>query len=1134
MTAGTLVIDGYGGTSTGATFNVSPGAQVDIDGNETWGGTITGSGGGSVVIDSDAFTSINADGATFNFPTGMLNWVTGTITGTFTNLGDLTISSTANNTVNASNTLDNSGTIEINGQLNLGNLNNQAGGTITLEGSAVISGGNSSTFNNQGTLDKVGAGTASINVGNFNNLAAPIKVSAGTLVDNSGGTSTGATFTVAAGAEVDLTYTSSWTGNYAGSGGGNVVLEPVTFANLTFNGATLNFPAGMLEWPTGTLAGNFTNLGSVIIPGTGSVTLNGSLTNQGTIDLAGDSSINGGASQLLVNAGLLEKTAGTGLAAINVSFNNQGATMEVDSGTLSLAGGGTDSGGTFDVAAGATLDLTGNSEPTLTGTYTGSGGGTVVLSGGVVFIGIGGATLNFPAGMLQWTGTLISSALGDLTNLGTMTLAGSSDHGFIQGGTLYDFGSIIQAGSGNLALHATTLQVEPGASYLIEADSGIDIPEMGTSALINQGTIEKTGGTGTSTILIDGTIDNSGTIEAASGTLALSGSIAQVSNGTLTAGTWDATGGATLSFPTGTNITDNEANVTIDGQGAAIAGIQGLSTNGGTLAVSDGASFSAAGGLSNTGSLTLGPGSTLTVQGNYTQSSSATLSDQIGGTPASGLFGELNATGAATLAGVFGVSLVNDFGPSSGQTFDVMSFASASGSFTGFNGLNPFFTESLSSIGLDIEDAATQAVDLAATSVTAPTTADVGQSITVNWQATDESSQATTGSWQDSVYISPTPTITSSSTLLGMVPENLTLAGEASYNASLTATLPANLAPGYYDVLVQIDSLYQLPDPNRANNIVAATTGQIDISLAALTPGTPYTDAFTAADQDHYYQITVPAGGSLNVSLQSSALSGAVALYISQGTLPTLYNYQEAAATSNQPNQTAVVPQVLTSGTYYVLAHSVSGAAATASFTVTATQTAAVSVSAISPYSGGNAGNVTIEIDGTNFTSAATASLTLGGTTINDSTMDFVNASQMFATFNLAGAAVGEYTLSVQQGAQSVTAPSTFQVVAASPASLNVALVTPQYIRTGRTGTIVITYTNETQNDIVAPLLTISSTNTNVFFSTPDNPNDFVQTAQVLAVAPSGPAGILRPARAGRLPSRSLTTIPRAARFQFR
>ncbi len=69
-----------------------------------------------------------------------------------------------------------------------------------------------------------------------------------------------------------------------------------------------------------------------------------------------------------------------------------------------------------------------------------------------------------------------------------------------------------------------------------------------------------------------------------------------------------------------------------------------------------------------------------------------------------------------------------------------------------------------------------------------------------------------------------------------MVPRECTLAGGASYNASLTAALPATLAPGYYYVLVEVDSLYQLPDPNRANNILAATTGQIDIGLPALTP----------------------------------------------------------------------------------------------------------------------------------------------------------------------------------------------------------------------------------------------------------------------------------------------------------
>ena len=163
----------------------------------------------------------------------------------------------------------------------------------------------------------------------------------------------------------------------------------------------------------------------------------------------------------------------------------------------------------------------------------------------------------------------------------------------------------------------------------------------------------------------------------------------------------------------------------------------------------------------------------------------------------SGLFGQVDVTGTAALAGAFNLALVNGYGPAGGQTFDVMSFGSATGTFTSFTGLNPFFTESLGPASLDIQDAATNAVDLAATSVTAPTTADVGQSITVNWQATDQSSQATTGNWQDSVYISPTPTITSSSTLLGSVPETTTLDGGDSYNASLTAALPATLAPGY-------------------------------------------------------------------------------------------------------------------------------------------------------------------------------------------------------------------------------------------------------------------------------------------------------------------------------------------------
>ena len=58
------------------------------------------------------------------------------------------------------------------------------------------------------------------------------------------------------------------------------------------------------------------------------------------------------------------------------------------------------------------------------------------------------------------------------------------------------------------------------------------------------------------------------------------------------------------------------------------------------------------------------------------------------------------------------------------------------------------------------------------------------------------------------------------------------------------------------------------------------------------------TGSFTAAEQDNYYQVTVPAGGSLVVSVASAASSGALAVYVSQGTLPTPYNDQEAARLS--------------------------------------------------------------------------------------------------------------------------------------------------------------------------------------------------------------------------------------------
>ncbi len=888
---------------------------------------------------------------------------------------------------------------------------------------------------------------------------------------------------------------------------------------------------GSLELSTGSLTfGNLSDaIGSTLTVGSGAS------LNLPAITL-GDIKLDNGARVILSTGSLTMPAANASAVTLNVPSLPLGVTLTLaNSGTWSggttfnviagshvaLAGGTYTGGAIFNVGVAATVDLTGGQVSTFAGTLTGTGAGIVQFSGGEIDAGTGGMTLNFAGSMFHCTGGVFRGTNGSFTNQGTFNLSG----GFIlaNGSTLFNFGTLIESGLGSIALNSngsnpSVLNNELGGQYLIESDGGVN-GNFGT--LDNAGTIRVTAGD-SSILQPTGPLNNTGTIEVDSGTLALlPSSITQLSGSALTGGTWAALDGATLKFPSGTAITSNAATISLAGLGATIDGISQLNANSGSVTVANGAQLTVAGAFSNSGSLTLADGGLFSVTGNFTQTAAGTLIEQMGGTPQSGLFGRATVGGTATLAGTLALSLVNSYSPPGGQKYQFITYASASGHFASVTGLPSGMTVNTNSGDLELDTPFTQP-DLVATSISASaSSAASGQTMTFTWQATNQSPITASGSWLDSVYLSTTPTITSSSVLIGSAQHNGGLSSGSTYSGSLSAALPA-VPPGLYYVLVDVDSIYQVADQDRLNNVLAAPA-QLQISFPTLALGAPRSDSFSDADQDNYYQVSVPAGGSLNVSLQSSA-TGSLALYVSQGSPPTPSSYQQGADLANQANQTVMVPSVPTAGTYYVLAHSISGDAATASYTLTVTRSSGLTVSAISSYAGGNAGNVTIEIDGTNFTPNVTASLTLGATPINDSTIDFVSASQIFATFDLTGAAVGNYTLNVH--ARRPVGVGTEHVPGgggASPAPLNVALIVPQYMRSGRTGTIVISYSNTTSNDMVAPLLEASSTNANVSFSTPDDPNDYVKSAQVLAVSPSGPAGILRPGQSGQLTLTLLT-----------
>jgi uncharacterized repeat protein (TIGR03803 family) len=279
---------------------------------------------------------------------------------------------------------------------------------------------------------------------------------------------------------------------------------------------------------------------------------------------------------------------------------------------------------------------------------------------------------------MQWTGGQIDVGAGGFTNTGVLNANTTGGDLVLSGaGTLTNSGTINEAGKHSLLLeNSATLDNAAGAVFNLTGNGGVS--QSGGGTFSNAGTLEKTGGTGTSAVATTA-LDNTGTVEVNVGKLDISAAVTQVSGRTLTAGTWTVSGtagaGATLDITSAGRLTTigSAAQVTLDGPGTAFTNLSGLATisNGGSLSLLGGESFTTAGALTDKGSLTLGAGSVLTVQGSITQTSSGVLSIGLGGTNRAPTFGQLvSTTATVTLAGSLDVT--SAVVPAVGSAFELL------------------------------------------------------------------------------------------------------------------------------------------------------------------------------------------------------------------------------------------------------------------------------------------------------------------------------------------------------------------------------------------------------------------------------------------------------------------------------
>ena len=514
---------------------------------------------------------------------------------------------------------------------------------ITVLQNAALAAANQSIsgLNSSGTIT---FSTSQLTVAN-NSVANAINVSGGTLAFNGQLTVSGA-FTQTGGTfggtgEVDLNGSLTWSGGTICSALTGVNCITGTVAPLNANGG-ISFPAGASVVLSSRA---LTNSGTANLTGSnGSIDMiNSSVINNGPGSIwnfANDSTLvfGGGGAVAFNNGGTFEKTGGTAVSTISAPFHNSGTVMG-NSGTLSFTGGG-------------------NCGSSCSGAYTAGPGGTIAFGAGLFAqsgplngtgtLNFAGATMDFGAGVVLVSTTNINITGGTLAGAAPGVIDFETRPNW-SGGTMCSSLSGISCAAGpnattnanaginfpalsSVALSFRTLNNNATATWsgtsgfmnLINGavinnpfgsvwnyanDSTLSFGGGTTVAFNNAGTLEKTGGTATSTI--SAPIHNTGAVLANSAAFAFTGggncgssctgTYSPASGGTIrfTSGVFAQSGpingsgtvnfgGATMDFGTGTEtISTTTVNFTAGTIGGAAPGVLNFATQlnwtGGTM-----------------------------------------------------------------------------------------------------------------------------------------------------------------------------------------------------------------------------------------------------------------------------------------------------------------------------------------------------------------------------------------------------------------------------------------------------------------------------------------------------------------------------------------------------------------------
>jgi hypothetical protein len=362
--------------------------------------------------------------------------------------------------------------------------------------------------------------------------------------------------------------------------------------------------------------------------------------------------------------------------------------------------------------------------------------------------------------------------------------------------------------------------------------------------------------------------------------------------------------------------------------------------------------------------------------------------------------------------------------------------------------------------------------DLVVSSVDVPLSGTPGQAATINWTVTNQGINTASGQWTDSVYLSTDTMWDIDDQLIGRKDYAGGLVASASYNQSLTAPLPA-VSPGSYYAIVRTDIRNNVRESNEINN-GGSSAGTISIDVPELTLGAPHT-AEISTGTEHYYKVNVPAGEDLLVTLDCNDNNASTEFYVRYGAIPDRGHYDFMHEKPLEADQEITIPSTQ-DGWYYILARGNSVPVVSTGYTIKA-ELMQFSIRSVSPAKVGNAGYVTVRIEGARFEKAVTAFLIMpDGSQMAPVVMESYFTNTIYATFDMGDQPVGLYSVQVRNTSGEVrTLSGGLTVTEGGNARLVAHVIAPGIARVDRWFPIQIEYRNDGNIDLPVPYLILAS-----------------------------------------------------------